>query len=215
MRRSPRNRRSTHRLQSSHLSQALRTLRLIRRGCRRVMYVSRPRPVRRREQESKEETQCLDETPVRASESGASSHGPSEGGSSSGSGPAPRTGGRPAGGPGGRPSGGPGGRGKFFPPQEGLQALHREDRCHPLPRCPSAARLCGRAPARLCLVRLTGVCTTNAMLFDPRHQAGSGLSPCCHSRPGAKAKALSAGVSWRGQSLLTKHPDESDEALAV
>ena len=47
-----------------------------------------------------------DETPVRASESGASTH--------SESGPPQRSGGRPAGGPGARPSGGPGGRGKFF-----------------------------------------------------------------------------------------------------
>jgi small subunit ribosomal protein S18 len=48
-----------------------------------------------------------EETPGRASDSGASSQ-------SSESGPAPRSGGRPPGGPGARPSGGPGGRGKFF-----------------------------------------------------------------------------------------------------
>ena len=68
-----------------------------------------------------------EETPGRASDSGApqaSESGPSSGPSSSSSsssssgsssGPAPRSGGgRPQGGPGGRPSGGPGGRGKFF-----------------------------------------------------------------------------------------------------
>jgi small subunit ribosomal protein S18 len=89
--------------------------------------------------ESKEETVMPEDTPVRASDTGAShsssesSPTPSSGGSSpsgsgsgspssgghssggSGSGYTPRPGGgRPQGGPGGRPSGGPGGRGKFF-----------------------------------------------------------------------------------------------------
>jgi small subunit ribosomal protein S18 len=102
-----------------------------------------------------------DETPVRASESGASSHGPSEGGSSSGSGPAPRTGGgRPAGGPGGRPSGGPGGRGKFFRRKkvckfctEKIDAIPYRD----------VRLLQGFVAERGKIVprRLTGVCTTH------------------------------------------------------
>ena len=101
-----------------------------------------------------------DETPVRASESGASSHGPSESGSSSGSSPAPRTGGRPAGGPGGRPSGGPGGRGKFFRRKkvckfctEKIDAIPYRD----------VRLLQGFVAERGKIVprRLTGVCTTH------------------------------------------------------
>src|SRR5271154_2049539 len=54
-----------------------------------------------------------EETPGRASDSGAPQA--SESGSGPSSGPPPRSGGgRPQGGPGGRPQGGPGGRGKFF-----------------------------------------------------------------------------------------------------
>ena len=103
-----------------------------------------------------------DETPVRASESGAASHGPSESGSGSGSGsgPAPRTGGRPAGGPGGRPSGGPGGRGKFFRRKkvckfctEKIDAIPYRD----------VRLLQGFVAERGKIVprRLTGVCTTH------------------------------------------------------
>jgi small subunit ribosomal protein S18 len=93
-----------------------------------------------------------DETPVRASESGASTH--------SESGPPQRSGGRPAGGPGGRPSGGPGGRGKFFRRKkvckfctEKIDAIPYRD----------VRLLQGFVAERGKIVprRLTGVCTTH------------------------------------------------------
>jgi small subunit ribosomal protein S18 len=93
-----------------------------------------------------------DETPVRASESGASSH--------SESGPPQRSGGRPAGGPGARPSGGPGGRGKFFRRKkvckfctEKIDAIPYRD----------VRLLQGFVAERGKIVprRLTGVCTTH------------------------------------------------------
>ena len=103
-----------------------------------------------------------DETPVRASDSGASQvsseSGPSVGPSS---GPAPRSGGgRPQGGPGGRPSGGPGGRGKFFRRKkvckfctEKIDAIPYRD----------VRLLQGFVAERGKIVprRLTGVCTTH------------------------------------------------------
>ena len=100
-----------------------------------------------------------DETPVRASETGAaaSESGPGPGsGHSSG----PRPGGRPAGGPGGRPSGGPGGRGKFFRRKkvckfctEKIDAIPYRD----------VRLLQGFVAERGKIVprRLTGVCTTH------------------------------------------------------
>jgi len=103
-----------------------------------------------------------DETPVRASDSGAS-QGSSESGPSVGpsSGPAPRSGGgRPQGGPGGRPSGGPGGRGKFFRRKkvckfctEKIDAIPYRD----------VRLLQGFVAERGKIVprRLTGVCTTH------------------------------------------------------
>ncbi|MGA2536827.1 MAG: 30S ribosomal protein S18 [Terracidiphilus sp.] len=93
-----------------------------------------------------------DETPVRASESGASTH--------SESGPPQRSGGRPAGGPGARPSGGPGGRGKFFRRKkvckfctEKIDAIPYRD----------VRLLQGFVAERGKIVprRLTGVCTTH------------------------------------------------------
>jgi small subunit ribosomal protein S18 len=98
-----------------------------------------------------------EDTPVRASDSGAS-HSSSESGSSSG--PAPRSGGRPSGGPGGRPSGGPGGRGKFFRRKkvckfctEKIDAIPYRD----------VRLLQGFVAERGKIVprRLTGVCTTH------------------------------------------------------
>ena len=102
-----------------------------------------------------------EETTARASETGASqaSSAP-EGGSGSGSGPAPRSGGRPQGGPGGRPSGGPGGRGKFFRRKkvckfctEKIDAIPYRD----------VRLLQGFVAERGKIVprRLTGVCTTH------------------------------------------------------
>ena len=101
-----------------------------------------------------------EETPGRASDSGASQSSGSEGGS--GSGPAPRSGsgGRPQGGPGGRPSGGPGGRGKFFRRKkvckfctEKIDAIPYRD----------VRLLQGFVAERGKIVprRLTGVCTTH------------------------------------------------------
>jgi len=108
-----------------------------------------------------------EETPGRASDSGASqsSSGPEAGsssgsGSGSGSGPSPRSGGRPQGGPGGRPSGGPGGRGKFFSRKkvckfctEKIDAIPYRD----------VRLLQGFVAERGKIVprRLTGVCTTH------------------------------------------------------
>jgi len=94
-----------------------------------------------------------DETPVRASESGASQS--SDSGHSS-----PRPAGRPQGGPGGRPSGGPGGRGKFFRRKkvckfctEKIDAIPYRD----------VRLLQGFVAERGKIVprRLTGVCTTH------------------------------------------------------
>ena len=108
-----------------------------------------------------------DETPVRASETGAApaESGPGPGaGSSSGAGSGhssgPRPGGRPGGGPGGRPSGGPGGRGKFFRRKkvckfctEKIDAIPYRD----------VRLLQGFVAERGKIVprRLTGVCTTH------------------------------------------------------
>ncbi len=110
-----------------------------------------------------------DETPVRASETGApqasSESGPSSSPSSghssgSSSGPAPRSGGRPQGGPGSRPQGGPGGRGKFFRRKkvckfctEKIDAIPYRD----------VRLLQGFVAERGKIVprRLTGVCTTH------------------------------------------------------
>jgi small subunit ribosomal protein S18 len=103
-----------------------------------------------------------EETPGRASDSGApqaSESGPSSGSSS---GPAPRSGGggRPQGGPGGRPQGGPGGRGKFFRRKkvckfctEKIDAIPYRD----------VRLLQGFVAERGKIVprRLTGVCTTH------------------------------------------------------
>ena len=100
-----------------------------------------------------------DETPVRASETGAAA---SESGPSPSSAPShgPRPGGRPAGGPGGRPSGGPGGRGKFFRRKkvckfctEKIDAIPYRD----------VRLLQGFVAERGKIVprRLTGVCTTH------------------------------------------------------
>jgi small subunit ribosomal protein S18 len=95
-----------------------------------------------------------DETPVRASESGASQSSESGGHSS------PRPAGRPQGGPGGRPSGGPGGRGKFFRRKkvckfctEKIDAIPYRD----------VRLLQGFVAERGKIVprRLTGVCTTH------------------------------------------------------
>jgi small subunit ribosomal protein S18 len=104
-----------------------------------------------------------EETPGRASDSGApqaSESGPSSSSGSS-SGPAPRSGGgRPQGGPGGRPSGGPGGRGKFFRRKkvckfctEKIDAIPYRD----------VRLLQGFVAERGKIVprRLTGVCTTH------------------------------------------------------
>ena len=104
-----------------------------------------------------------DETPVRASDSGAS-QGSSESGPGAGSssGPAHRSGGgRLQGGPGGaRPSGGPGGRGKFFRRKkvckfctEKIDAIPYRD----------VRLLQGFVAERGKIVplRLTGVCTTH------------------------------------------------------
>jgi small subunit ribosomal protein S18 len=100
-----------------------------------------------------------EETPARASDSGAPQA--SESGPSSSSGPAPRSaGGRPQGGPGGRPSGGPGGRGKFFRRKkvckfctEKIDAIPYRD----------VRLLQGFVAERGKIVprRLTGVCTTH------------------------------------------------------
>jgi small subunit ribosomal protein S18 len=110
-----------------------------------------------------------EETPSRASDSGASassesgssSSGSGSGsGSSSGSSSGPRPGGRPQGGPGGRPSGGPGGRGKFFRRKkvckfctEKIDAIPYRD----------VRLLQGFVAERGKIVprRLTGVCTTH------------------------------------------------------
>jgi len=104
-----------------------------------------------------------DETPVRASDAGAS-QGSSESGPGAGSssGPAHRSGGgRLQGGPGGaRPSGGPGGRGKFFRRKkvckfctEKIDAIPYRD----------VRLLQGFVAERGKIVprRLTGVCTTH------------------------------------------------------
>ena len=104
-----------------------------------------------------------EETPGRASDSGApqaSESGPSSSSGSS-SGPAPRSGGgRPQGGPGGRPAGGPGGRGKFFRRKkvckfctEKIDAIPYRD----------VRLLQGFVAERGKIVprRLTGVCTTH------------------------------------------------------
>jgi small subunit ribosomal protein S18 len=122
-----------------------------------------------RTEESKEETVMADETPVRASETGApqasSESGPSSSpssgsGSGSSSGPGPRSGGRPQGGSGGRPQGGPGGRGKFFRRKkvckfctEKIDAIPYRD----------VRLLQGFVAERGKIVprRLTGVCTTH------------------------------------------------------
>ena len=56
-------------------------------------------------------------------------------------------------GPGGRE----GGR-KYFPPQEGLQVLRRENRSHQLQRRPAARPICG-GERKIVPRRLTGVCT--------------------------------------------------------
>lgn len=119
-----------------------------------------------------------EDTPGRASETGATAHqsdsgpgsGPASGSSPSsgpGSGPGsghgysgPRPGGRPPGGPGGRPSGGPGGRGKFFRRKkvckfctEKIDAIPYRD----------VRLLQGFVAERGKIVprRLTGVCTTH------------------------------------------------------
>jgi small subunit ribosomal protein S18 len=131
-------------------------------------------------EESKEETVMPEDTPVRASDTGAShsssesspstgsstpsgssSGSPSSGAPSSGSGYTPRPGGgRPQGGPGGRPSGGPGGRGKFFRRKkvckfctEKIDAIPYRD----------VRLLQGFVAERGKIVprRLTGVCTTH------------------------------------------------------
>jgi small subunit ribosomal protein S18 len=112
-------------------------------------------------EESKEETVMSEETPGRASDSGAPQASESAPSSSSSSGPAPRSGGgRPQGGPGGRPSGGPGGRGKFFRRKkvckfctEKIDAIPYRD----------VRLLQGFVAERGKIVprRLTGVCTTH------------------------------------------------------
>src|ERR1700677_847830 len=98
-----------------------------------------------------------EETPGRASDSGAPQASSESG---SGSGPAPRSGGRPQGGPGGRPQGGPGGRGKFFRRKkvckfctEKIDAIPYRD----------VRLLQGFVAERSKIVprRLTGVCTTH------------------------------------------------------
>jgi small subunit ribosomal protein S18 len=98
-----------------------------------------------------------EETPGRASDSGAPQASSESG---SGSGPAPRSGGRPQGGPGGRPQGGPGGRGKFFRRKkvckfctEKIDAIPYRD----------VRLLQGFVAERGKIVprRLTGVCTTH------------------------------------------------------
>jgi len=105
-----------------------------------------------------------EETPGRASESGAAPQATSGSDSGPGSGPGsgsgPRSGGRPAGGPGGRPSGGPGARGKFFRRKkvckfctEKIDAIPYRD----------VRLLQGFVAERGKIVprRLTGVCTTH------------------------------------------------------
>ncbi len=116
-------------------------------------------------------------------------------------------------GSGGRPQGGPAAAlrrprrpRQVFPPQEGLQVLHREDRRHPLPRRASAAGVCGRA-------RQDRAPAADRRLHhapappDPRHQAGPQHRPAavCHTalrhagrrRPFRSSAAIAARQSFR------------------
>ena len=71
---------------------------------------------------------------------------------------------------------------QVLPPQEGVQVLHREDRCDSLPRRAAAAGVCGRA-------RQDRAAAAHRRLHhapappDPRHQAGPQHRPAavCHA----------------------------------
>ena len=72
------------------------------------------------------------------------------------------------------------------------EVLHREDRCDPLPRCPSAARVCGRA--RQDRAPAAHRCMHHAPAPpDPRHQAGQEHRP---------AAVCNAALSCRPQPPL-------------
>ena len=99
---------------------------------------------------------------------------------------------------------------QVFPPQESVQVLHREDRCDSLPRCPAAARICGRA-------RQDRAAAAHRRLHhapapaDPRHQAGPEHRPAAVCHAALSGFGIGGAVSGHGGTWLAAASHLADQ----